>query len=199
MCPQGGLVAPPSAHYPCTFPPGSCPLCLKSRATPLRNRHRSGRNAFRQNGIAGVGVTRQNISLPRGTVSRCTQWILKHLEAGTFSYLKRCTKSTSGILCMADKSQSSTVSVKSILEVSFDSIAVIAFRCARIGRGGADALLEANLMVTEKVEAWAFVSWSSITGAYGVSPVSVFGRVFTHYSQCIRSNRQRLTYRSLPR
>jgi hypothetical protein len=100
---------------------------------------------------------------------------------------------------MANHSQSSTVSAKRFLEIGFDSLAVIVFRCARIGRGGSEGLLEAHLMVTEKVEAWAFVSWSSLTGAYGLSPVGVIGRVVTHYSQCVRSNRQRLSHRCLPR
>lgn len=77
--------------------------------------------------------------------------------------------------------------------MSADAATVIPIRCALIAKGGEAAMAEAQLMLSEKAEAYAHVSWSVMTGAYGFTPDSVARGILGHYAACVKANRRRLT------
>lgn len=94
---------------------------------------------------------------------------------------------------MPAKSQKQTDAYPDLFAFSTDAVAVIAMRCARIASGGKVGQAEAQLMVTEKLEALAHVQWGLLTGAFGLSPGSMARGVMTHYANGVQANRRRLS------
>lgn len=70
---------------------------------------------------------------------------------------------------------------------------VIALRTLKIASGGSAAMTEANLMVTEKVEAAIEAQTRLLTGGFGTSPSGASRAVMRHYGKKVRANRKRLT------
>lgn len=70
---------------------------------------------------------------------------------------------------------------------------VVPLRLARMAQGGHVAREEANLMVSEKVEAAGALAKALAKGEMGSGLSGVAGGVVTHYLGYVRSNRRRLT------
>ena len=93
---------------------------------------------------------------------------------------------------MASYSKNLSAAGADAVRMSADAAAVIPIRCVRISRGGQAGLVEAQLMMSEKAQALAHVTWSTMMGAYGFTPDSVTRGVIAHYAACVNSNRRRL-------
>lgn len=86
-----------------------------------------------------------------------------------------------------------------LLSIAFDSwamgiqaSAVIGLRAVRIAAGGAEAAAEAQLMVTEKIDAAMELQWLAATGALGTDFERAAARSLRHVSRKVRANRRRL-------
>lgn len=75
-----------------------------------------------------------------------------------------------------------------------EASSVIAMRTAKLAIGDAAALVEAQPMVTEKVEAAAFLQTEAILAAMSGSPLGAH-QVVRDYRERIRRNRTRLARR----
>lgn len=79
-----------------------------------------------------------------------------------------------------------------IWKLGLDASAVMTLRGAKIAQGGTAAMAEANLMVSEKVEAAMQAQVALITGSYGTSPAAIRQRLVRHYGTKVRANKRRL-------
>ena len=73
-----------------------------------------------------------------------------------------------------------------------DAANVITMRMAKLAAGGADAEIEAQRMMTEKVTAAWELGLALCTGALGTRPETIAKRTIGHYSKRVRANRRRL-------
>ena len=69
---------------------------------------------------------------------------------------------------------------------------VIASRIERISRGDAGAMVESQLMVTEKIASNAALMAMAFTGGLGATPYSSARGTVTHYRKAVDKNRARL-------
>lgn len=72
---------------------------------------------------------------------------------------------------------------------------VIALRMAKLATGDAAALVEAQRMVTEKIEAAALLQWKAMTGGLGTTPERQAKATIGHYRKTVGKNRRRLSRR----
>jgi hypothetical protein len=69
---------------------------------------------------------------------------------------------------------------------------VMTMRLAKLAMGGADASVEAELMVSEKVRAMIELQTKMMTGALGTTPLSNTRGTLKHYRQKVAANDKRL-------
>jgi hypothetical protein len=69
---------------------------------------------------------------------------------------------------------------------------VITMRLAKLAVGGADASVEAELMMSEKVRAMIELQTKMMTGALGTTPLSNTRGALKHYRQKVAANHKRL-------
>ena len=69
---------------------------------------------------------------------------------------------------------------------------VITMRLAKLAVGGADASVEAELMMSEKVRAMIELQTKRMTGALGTTPLSNTRGALKHYRQKVAANDKRL-------
>jgi len=74
-----------------------------------------------------------------------------------------------------------------------EAASVMALRTAKLALGGAEAELEAQLMVAEKAQAAWDLGVAFAKGALGTQPVTIARRSIAHYGKRVRANRRRLT------
>ena len=74
-----------------------------------------------------------------------------------------------------------------------EAASVMAMRTAKLALGGAEAELEAQLMVAEKAQAAWDLGIAFATGALGTQPETIARRSIAHYGKRVRANRRRLT------
>lgn len=72
---------------------------------------------------------------------------------------------------------------------------MIGMRLPRLMVGNAAAMAEAQLMVSEKVEAAAMLQWKMMTGGLGTSPPAMLNASVAHYRKAVRKNQRRLSRR----
>lgn len=76
--------------------------------------------------------------------------------------------------------------------LGMEASAVIGLRVMRIAAGGAAAAGEAQLMVSEKMQAAFELQTAMVTGQLGVTPLSGARKVLRHYRRKVKANRKRL-------
>lgn len=79
--------------------------------------------------------------------------------------------------------------------LAFEASCVIGLRTFRLAAGGASSALEAQRMVTEKVEAALTLQAKALTGGLGTTAPAAATRTLAHYRRKVRANRRRLTRR----
>jgi hypothetical protein len=72
-----------------------------------------------------------------------------------------------------------------------EATSVAASRLQRLAAGDAKAAAEAQLMVSEKIEALARLQWLALTGGLGSSPEVAAKRSIKHYRKAVAKNRRR--------
>lgn len=77
--------------------------------------------------------------------------------------------------------------------LSAEAATVMGLRTARIAQGGMAAAVEAQLMITEKIEAALALQALAVGGALGTRPSTVVSRTLKHYGRKVRANRRRLS------
>ena len=77
--------------------------------------------------------------------------------------------------------------------LAFEASSVIALRTLKLATGSADAEVEVQRMVSEKIEAGLALQALALTGGLGLTPQSAAGRALAHYRRKVRANRRRLT------
>jgi hypothetical protein len=82
-----------------------------------------------------------------------------------------------------------------MLTFGLDCQEVVGRRLARIAKGDAAALLEAQRMVTEKMMAAAEANFA-IMGAWMLGPEIAMARALVPFEKAVRANRRRLRGRS---
>ncbi|WP_216360156.1 hypothetical protein [Sphingobium yanoikuyae] len=66
-------------------------------------------------------------------------------------------------------------------------------RVPRLMKGDAAAVTEAQLMISEKIEAAAQLQWKLFTGELGHMPPALLDGSVAHYRKAVRRNRRRLS------
>lgn len=69
---------------------------------------------------------------------------------------------------------------------------VIGLRIPKLLTGDANALIEAQRMVVEKIEAVGVLQWKAMTGGLGASPDAAMKASVAHYRKAVGKNRRRL-------
>lgn len=78
-------------------------------------------------------------------------------------------------------------------KLGVESYSVMGLRTLRLAQGGAAAQTEAELMVSEKVQAGIALQTLALTGGLGLTPASASARTMAHYRRTVRANRRRLS------
>ena len=73
-----------------------------------------------------------------------------------------------------------------------ETSAVVGLRTLRIAQGGEAGRVEAERMVTEKLEAALALQALALTGGLGATPASASRKALAHYRRKVRANRRRL-------
>ncbi len=81
--------------------------------------------------------------------------------------------------------------------LGLESSAVIGLRAMKFAAGGAAAQIEAERMVTEKVEAGLSLQAKALSGGLGGSATGAAAKTMAHYRRKVRANRRRLARESL--
>lgn len=76
--------------------------------------------------------------------------------------------------------------------LSLDAATVMGLRALRLAAGGAAAQAEANLAVTEKLEAATALHALAVSGRLGATPHEAAARTLRRYKRKVRANRKRL-------
>lgn len=76
--------------------------------------------------------------------------------------------------------------------LGMEASAVIGLRVMRMAAGGTDAAAEAQLMVSEKMQAAFELQTAMITGQLGATPLAGTRKVLRHYRRKVKANRKRL-------
>jgi hypothetical protein len=69
---------------------------------------------------------------------------------------------------------------------------VIGLRIPKLLAGDPAAMVEAQRMVVEKIEAAGVLQWRAMTGGLGSSPHAAMQASVTHYRKAVGKNRRRL-------
>jgi hypothetical protein len=70
---------------------------------------------------------------------------------------------------------------------------VIGLRMAKVATGGSAAATEADLMVSEKVQAAWELQTQLLTAPLGMTPLGATRKTISHYRRKVGANRRRLT------
>lgn len=81
----------------------------------------------------------------------------------------------------------------SLWQLGAEANAVIMLRMARFAMGGPSAQKEAQLMISEKIEAAAELQMRLMTGALGTTPLSGTRKTISHYQRKVGANKKRLS------
>ena len=73
-----------------------------------------------------------------------------------------------------------------------ESSAVMGLRTLRIAQGGPTARIEAERMLSEKVEAAVALQALALSGGLGLTPAAASARTLVHYRRKVAANRRRL-------
>ena len=76
--------------------------------------------------------------------------------------------------------------------LTYEASGVIASRLARIARGDTAAMVESQLMVTEKIASATALMAMAMTGGLGSTPYSSASRTVAHYRKAVAKNERRL-------
>ncbi|NIJ22107.1 hypothetical protein FHS95_003818 [Sphingomonas naasensis] len=76
--------------------------------------------------------------------------------------------------------------------LGMEASAVIGLRVMRMATGGADAAAEAQLMVSEKMQAALELQTAMVTGQLGNTPLASTRKTIRHYRRKVKANRKRL-------
>lgn len=79
--------------------------------------------------------------------------------------------------------------------LGLEAAMVINLRVPKLLAGNPAAVIEAQRMIVEKIEAAAMLQWKAMTGALGTTPLSVMQESTSHYRQAVGKNRRRLARR----
>lgn len=77
--------------------------------------------------------------------------------------------------------------------LGMEASSVIVSRLSRLAVGDATAMAEAQLMVSEKIEAAARLNWLAMTGGLGATPRTAAHRIVKHYRKAVSKNHRRLS------
>lgn len=80
----------------------------------------------------------------------------------------------------------------SMWRLGAEANAVVMLRLARFAMAGPFAHKEAQLMVTEKINAAVELQMRLLTGTLGLSPLSSAKKTINHYQRKVSANRKRL-------
>jgi hypothetical protein len=76
--------------------------------------------------------------------------------------------------------------------LGMEASAVIGLRTIKMAAGGIDAAEEAQLMVSEKMQAAMELQSALVTGQLGANPLAGTRKVLRHYRRKVKANRKRL-------
>lgn len=76
--------------------------------------------------------------------------------------------------------------------LGMEASAVIGLRTMKMAAGGYDAAEEAQLMVSEKMQAAIELQTALVTGGLGSDPLAGTRKVLKHYRRKVKANRKRL-------
>ena len=76
--------------------------------------------------------------------------------------------------------------------LSMEAGSVIGMRLPKLMTGNTAAMIEAQRMVNEKVEAAAQLQWKLMTGGLGGTPDTMMRASVAHYRKAVGKNRRRL-------
>lgn len=76
--------------------------------------------------------------------------------------------------------------------LGLEAAMVIGLRMPKLLAGNPAAAIEAQRMISEKIEAVAQLQWKAMTGALGTTPLSVMQASTAHYRKAVGKNRRRL-------
>ena len=77
--------------------------------------------------------------------------------------------------------------------LGLEASAVIGLRTLRIAQGGEAARVEAERMVSEKLEAGIALQALAASGGLGLTPARASARTLAHYRRKVSANRRRLS------
>ncbi|HEX7874609.1 MAG TPA: hypothetical protein VF475_16985 [Sphingobium sp.] len=80
--------------------------------------------------------------------------------------------------------------------LTWEASTVIGLRIAKLAKMDEDARVEAQRMVTEKMEAVAALQWKAMTGGLGSSGETAARHTLAHYRKIVGRNRRRLSPKS---
>jgi len=78
------------------------------------------------------------------------------------------------------------------LSLGLEAASVVGLRVLTIGAGGAAGLAEAQMMISEKIEAGLTLQAKAVTGGLGLTAFSAAMGTLDHYRQKVLANRCRL-------
>jgi hypothetical protein len=78
------------------------------------------------------------------------------------------------------------------LSLGFEAASVVGLRALTMGAGPAEALAEAQRMISEKIEVSLTLQMKAVTGGLGVTALSAATETLDHYRQRVLANRSRL-------
>jgi hypothetical protein len=76
--------------------------------------------------------------------------------------------------------------------LGIEASTVIMLRTMKIAAGGPAGEMEAQRMVSEKIEAGLDLQTKALTGGLGYTPASAANQTLAHYRRKVRANRRRL-------
>jgi hypothetical protein len=78
-------------------------------------------------------------------------------------------------------------------QLGLEAWTVIGLRIPRLLTGNPAAVLEAQRMIVEKIEAVSILQWRAMTGDLGMNSVSAMRNSIAHYRKAVGRNRRRLS------
>jgi len=78
-------------------------------------------------------------------------------------------------------------------QLGMEAWTVIGLRIPKLLAGNPAAMVEAQLMVAEKIEAVGVLQWRALTGGLGSTPEAAMQATIAHYRKGVGHNRRRLS------
>ena len=78
------------------------------------------------------------------------------------------------------------------LSLGLEAASVVGIRLLTIGAGGTAGLAEAQMMISEKIEASLTLQAKAVTGGLGLTAFDAATKTLDHYRQKVLANRSRL-------